>query len=287
MSEDLAIPATVPPARVVSAAGLAEEQRVLSLRPKLAPVHGRYGDHPHQSYDLWPAVGPEDPNAPMVMLLHGGYWRYDRMHLTPFAEYLSEQGMTTVLPGFRRVGGAGGFPETFDDVIRAVSTIPDGRPIVLAGHCSGGHLALWLAARSLLPAGSRWQGTTPGLTAVLALAPITDLTGTIADGLSDGAGLQLLGGREQAAERLPLVDPLTLLRSHSSTGVRTVLLHGENDEEVPLRQYSDYLAVHSDAELIRLPHTGHYTLIEPGAPAAEAVVQTLRRLRREAPVGRT
>jgi alpha-beta hydrolase superfamily lysophospholipase len=258
--------------RAISAFAAEEEQRVLSLKPVLAPVHGRYGDHPHQSYDAWPS---DDPDAPLVVLLHGGYWRYDRMHLTPFAAYLSQQGFDVLLPGFRRSGGAGGYPETFDDVARIVDTLPGGRPYVLAGHCSGGHLALWCAARGLLPEGSRWH-TRALPTSVLALAPITDLTATRRDDLSNGAALQLLGGEASFAERLPEVDPLTLLRDAGSTGVPTVLLHGAVDEEVPLTQFSDYAAVHRDLRTVVLPGTGHYTLIEPGAPGARAVADTLR-----------
>lgn len=260
--------------RTVSAFAAEEEQRVLSLRPVLAPVHGRYGDHPHQVYDAWPA---EDPAAPLVILLHGGYWRYDRMHLTPFAAYLARQGFSVLLPGFRRSGGAGGYPETFDDVARIVDTLPEGRPYVLAGHCSGGHLALWCAARALLPPESAWY-TEELPPAVLALAPLTDLDATRRDRLSNDAALQLLGDPEEFAARLPLVDPLTLLGRAGTTGVRTVLLHGEADEEVPLGQFADYAAVHRDLETVVLPGTGHYTLIEPGAPAARAVADTLRRL---------
>ncbi|GAA2264484.1 lipase [Streptomyces ruber] len=260
------------PSRVISAFAAEEERRVLSLRPVLAPAHDSYGDHPHQTYDAWPST---DPDAPLVILLHGGYWRYDRMHLTPFAAWLSGQGFDVLLPGFRRSGGAGGYPETFDDVARIVDTLPQGRPYVLAGHCSGGHLALWCAARGLLPAGSRWH-TRSLPTAVLALAPLTDLTATRRDGLSDGAALQLLGGEEAFEERLAAVDPLTLLRGAGTTGVPTVLLHGAADEEVPLTQFADYAAVHRDLRTVVLPGTGHYTLIEPGAPGAQAVADTLR-----------
>ncbi|CAL9280530.1 hypothetical protein SUDANB135_00314 [Streptomyces sp. SudanB135_2055] len=260
--------------RTISAFAAEEERRVLSLKPVLAPVHGRYGDHPHQTYDAWPSG---DTDAPLVILLHGGYWRYDRMHLTPFAAYLSEQGFDVLLPGFRRSGGAGGYPETFDDVSRVVDTLPEGRPYVLAGHCSGGHLALWCAARGLLPPGSRWHTHTLP-TSVLALAPLTDLTATRRDGLSDDAALQLLGGEEHFDERCRQVDPLTLLRDAGTTGVPTVLLHGAADEEVPLTQFSDYAAVHRDLRTVVLPGTGHYTLIEPGAPAARAVTDTLREM---------
>lgn len=260
--------------RTISAFAAEEERRVLSLKPVLAPVHGRYGDHPHQTYDAWPSG---DTDAPLVILLHGGYWRYDRMHLTPFAAYLSEQGFDVLLPGFRRSGGAGGYPETFDDVSRVVDTLPEGRPYVLAGHCSGGHLALWCAARGLLPPGSRWHTHTLP-TSVLALAPLTDLTATRRDGLSDDAALQLLGSEEHFDERCRQVDPLTLLRGAGTTGVPTVLLHGAADEEVPLTQFSDYAAVHRDLRTVVLPGTGHYTLIEPGAPAARAVTDTLREM---------
>jgi tryptophan 2,3-dioxygenase len=260
--------------RVVSAFAAEEERRVLSLKPVLAPVHGRYGDHPHQVYDAWPA---DEPGAPLVILLHGGYWRYDRMHLTPFAAWLSRQGFDVLLPGFRRSGGAGGYPETFDDVARIVDTLPEGRPHVLAGHCSGGHLALWCAARALLPSGSRWHTRTLP-TGVLALAPITDLTATRRDDLSNGAALQLLGGAELFDQRLPEVDPLTLLRDAGTTGVPTVLLHGAADEEVPLTQFSDYAAVHRDLRTVVLPGTGHYTLIEPEAPGARAVAETHREM---------
>ncbi|MBP0450782.1 alpha/beta fold hydrolase [Kitasatospora sp. RG8] len=265
--------------RTISAFAAEEERRVLGLRPVLAPVHGRYGDHPHQVYDLWPAEGGRD-DAPLVILLHGGYWRYDRMHLTPFAAYLAGQGLTTVLPGFRRSGGAGGYPETFDDIARIVDTLPAGRPYVLAGHCSGGHLALWAGARALLPADSPWHSAEPP-TAILALAPLTDLQATIRDRLSEDAALQLLGGPEAAPERLPLVDPVTLLRGPGTTGVRTVLLHGAVDEEVPPGQFTDYAAVHRDLEVVVLPDTGHYTLIEPGAPGARAVAEQLHRLAAE------
>lgn len=264
--------------RTVSAFAVEEERRVLGLKPVLAPEHGRYGDHPQQTYDLWPAGGGGPAqDAPLVVLLHGGYWRYDRTHLTPFAAYLAQQGLTTVLPGFRRSGGAGGYPQTFDDIARIADTLPAGRPYVLAGHCSGGHLALWAAARGLLPPGSPWY-TTELPTAVLALAPLTDLRATVRDGLSDGAALQLLGGPEAARERLPLVDPVTLLRAHGTTGVPTVLLHGAADEEVPLGQFADYAAVHRDLDVVVLPGTGHYTLIEPGAPAARTVAGLLHRM---------
>lgn len=90
-----------------------------------------------------------------------------------------------------------------------------------------------------------------------------------------------MGGEEGFAAHMASVDPLTLLSDAGTTGVPTVLLHGEVDEEVPLTQFSDYAAVHHDLRTVVLPGTGHYTLIEPGATAAREVADTLWRMARE------
>ncbi|GAA0397687.1 alpha/beta fold hydrolase [Streptomyces luteireticuli] len=255
----------------MSESGREEERRVLGLAPVAPPGRGRYGGRPEQEYDLWPGEGP------LVVLLHGGFWRYDRTHLTPLAAHLAQHGFTVALPGFRLSGGSGGYPETFDDVALALDTIPGGRPYVLAGHSSGGHLALWAGARGLLPPDSPWF-TRDLPSAVLALAPVADLAATVRDGLSDDAALQLLGGTGLVPDRLPLADPLSLVRTAGTTGVPTVLLHGEADEEVPPAQSAAYAAAHTDAELLLLPGTGHYTPIEPGAEACRTVIDVLKRL---------
>lgn len=74
---------------------------------------------------------------------------------------------------------------------------------------------------------------------------------------------------------MPSVDPLTLLKGERTTGVRTVLLHGEVDEEVPLSQFADYAEVHDDLKTVVLPGIAHYTLIEPGALAVAATLHRL------------
>jgi tryptophan 2,3-dioxygenase len=56
--------------------------------------------------------------------------------------------------------------------------------------------------------------------------------------------------------------------------------HGPEDEEAPLAQFTDYAAVHRDADFVSLPGTGHYTLIEPGSEASRAVIDILTRLSR-------
>ncbi|NEA13003.1 hypothetical protein G3I27_33455, partial [Streptomyces sp. SID10692] len=71
----------------------------------------------------------------------------------------------------------------------------DVRRIVVSGHSAGGHLALWAAARHVLPEGSPWRlPAPPSLRGVVALAPIADFATAVGLGVCGGAVTQLLGG---------------------------------------------------------------------------------------------
>lgn len=259
-----------------------EEAAVLTAPPVAAPHTLRYGDHPEQLYDLWPAsaAGPEE--APTVVLLHGGFWKqaYDRRYLSPLAAHLSAHGFTAALPEYRRVGGDGGWPGTLDDVAAVVDRLSADRPPLLLGHSAGGHLALWAAARGLLPATAPWHGGRPPL-GVLAVAPVADLAGAVRDGLGGGAATALLGGADQVASRLPYADPSALGR----TGVPTVLLHGEDDPDVPVAQSRTYAAAVPGTRLLALPGTGHFAPVHPGTEACAVLLAALRDLAGSARAG--
>ncbi|MER7400614.1 alpha/beta hydrolase, partial [Streptomyces sp. NPDC000151] len=130
-----------------------EEEALLACAP--VPPDGRiaYGDHPDQVIDLYrpPEAPPGRRSGPLIVLLHGGFWRvaYDRTHLSPLAAALAREGLPVALAEYRRAGGGGGFPETFNDVTNAVRAAAAEAgahaSVVLAGHSAGGHLALWAA----------------------------------------------------------------------------------------------------------------------------------------------
>lgn len=184
---------------------------------------------------------------------------------------------------------AGRWPGTFDDVAAALDALPalvrealpqaDARRMVLTGHSAGGHLALWAAARHVLPADAPWRTGRPvPLRGVVALAPIADFT--VADKLDvcGGAARQLLGEGEEFAERLPYADPAFLL----PTGIATTLVQGRSDIVVPpavAESYADAAAKAGEmVGLTLLEDVGHFPLIDPAADACAVVVEEIAQL---------
>ncbi|MFI6287272.1 alpha/beta hydrolase [Streptomyces sp. NPDC051018] len=274
-----------------------------------------YGDHPDQVVDFYaPRDGRAD--APLVVLLHGGAWRapYDRSHVTPFAGFLARQGLAVANVEYRRGPGipqqrgkdgkdgkdteeggtsaepvAGRWPDTFDDVAAALDALPglarralsgsDGRRTVLTGHSAGGQLALWAAARHVLPGGSPWRlPAPPRLRGVVALAPIADFTRAVELDVCGGAVRQLLGGDEEFEERRAHTDPAALL----PTGIATALVQGRADITVPYTLAESYAEAAAKAGepvgLTLLEDVGHFPLIDPAADACAVVAEEIAQL---------
>jgi acetyl esterase/lipase len=225
------------------------------------------------------ALSPVGRPAPLVIFLHGGFWRvaFDRTHTGPLATALAAAGFAVCVPEFRRTGQrGGGWPGTFNDVATAVDELPalvrdaagagrvSDEPALLAGHSAGGHLALWAAARHRLPPGSGWRAAGPRFGGVVALAAVSDLSACYALGLGQDAANALLGGGpRQYPERYRVTDPMLLLPLDRS--VR--LVHGSADDRVPASMSHDYLgrasAAGDDVALDELPGAGHFEVIDP------------------------
>jgi acetyl esterase/lipase len=221
-----------------------------------------YGSHADQHALVWQGTTASAAARPLVLLLHGGFWRpaYDLSHMSPMAAALAAAGWTVANVEYRRVPGA---PETTASDLRvALETLPirigahNGR-ILLAGFSAGGHLALWLAAARA------------PLHAVLALAPVASLQQARQLQLSDNAVGEFFG----ATATLQRWDPETL-----PYGAAPVfIVHGEADDTVPLDLSRRYMARHPLAQLMELAGTGHYALIDPDSRAWPSVLAALRR----------
>lgn len=154
------------------------------------PQHRRltYGDHPSQYLDI---LEPDEPAAALVHVIHGGFWREAlSAELTaPIADDLCTDGFLVANIEYRRVGGAGGWPETFEDVKAAIAAVRQAKPDLVrsfaVGHSAGGHLSLLALA-----AGSA--------DFAVALAPVSDVDRALREDLGDGAAAEFLGVAESS-----------------------------------------------------------------------------------------
>ncbi|HZQ15960.1 MAG TPA: alpha/beta hydrolase [Gaiellaceae bacterium] len=212
-----------------------------------------YGPHPDQHAEL-------RGDGPTVVVLHGGFWRarYRSDLMDGFCEALAGSGFAAWNVEYRRVGAGGGYPATLDDVAAACRELTDGGAVAV-GHSAGGHLALWLAAEGLV------RGA-------VALGAVCDLGGAARERLGGGAARELMG--EAADEDWRRADPIRRLPA----GVPTVLVHGRDDDTVPIAQARAYLAAAQaagdDCELVELD-CGHMEPIDPAAAAWPHVVTAL------------
>lgn len=266
------------------------DPREVLTRPAEPGVTIAYGEHEDQVVELFQPKG--EPRA-TVVALHGGFWRqaFDRTHLRPFCHGLASAGYAVVAPEYRRSGGAGGWPHTFDDVMAALELLDDELTehdiapddIILTGHSAGGHLALLAATTdwtrpdpTITP--TRRPGNVaiefePRLRGVIPLAPVADLARCHAENLGDGAAAALMGGGpDDLPKEYAAADPM-----RHTVPVPVMIVHGDADDRVPVEMSRDY-AVQHGATLRELPGYGHFELIDPLSAAWPTVLAAIDEL---------
>jgi acetyl esterase/lipase len=230
------------------------------------PERHRYGSHRCQRADLH--VPPGDGPHRVVVALHGGYWRakYSKRLMKPICADLARRGVAAWNVEYRRLGRGqgGGWPATFDDVAAAIdhlASLEDPRldlasGVTAVGHSAGGQLALWSASRT--------DARVP-VTRVVAQAAVCNVA------VAGEPAWEFLGGSpSQVPERYAAADPMQLV----PLGVPTLLVHGPDDETVPVTRSREYAqaaaAAGDDVELIEPSPGGHRVHIDPRAGAWQA-----------------
>jgi acetyl esterase/lipase len=237
------------------------------------PVVIPYAEGPHRFGEL---TLPGGEVRGVVVVIHGGFWRHvhDLSLGRPLAADLAATGLAAWNIEYRRVGGGGGWPATFDDVAAAVDALAgpaqeaaEGRlpldRVVALGHSAGGHLAAWLAARSGLPPGTPGAAPTVILRGAVSQAGVLDLVDAAERGVGQHAVVDLLGGPPAAVpDRYALASPIARV----PIGVPVIGVHGTADDRVPIRQTERFAAASGD-RWTRLPGVDHFAVIDPSTPA--------------------
>jgi acetyl esterase/lipase len=237
----------------------------------------RWGTHPEQTGELYlpEGAGPH----PVAVLVHGGCWLSiaDTRYTSHLARTLADAGWAVWAPEFRRVDMPGGeWPGILVDVgagadhLREVATeyrLDVGR-VVLVGHSSGGHLALWLAGRRNLEAsdtGVGLRGSDPlavrGVVGLAAIAGVADYHARNGGGCGPDAVAALLGGDPAVhRERLRIAEPGPRL----PRDLPVLLATGELDSVVPLVHGEAFAAqVGRHVRVVRVPAAGHFEVVAP------------------------
>ncbi|HEX8647257.1 MAG TPA: alpha/beta hydrolase [Thermoleophilaceae bacterium] len=233
------------------------------------PQRHRYGPARSQRADLYVPRG-EGP-FPVVVLLHGGYWRskYGKSLMRAVAADLARRGFAAWNVEYRRMGRhRGGWPMTFDDVAAGIDLLAELRDprldlaaVDVVGHSAGGQLAVWAASRE--------DGRVP-IRRVVVQAAVLDME------WAGEPAAELLGGRpDEVPERYAATDPMRLI----PLGKPVLVVHGAGDETVPLRKSREWAeaarAVGDDVELVEPEPGGHRIHIDPRSEAWRAVAAWL------------
>lgn len=240
----------------------------------------RYGEHPSTFGHLYlPDLGPTDC-APMVVLVHGGYWseEYSLIVYSAIGVDLVRRGAVVWNVEYRRVEEAGGgWPGTGRDVVSAIAALDgpvaahpaaagikvDRRNVAVVGHSAGGQLAVWAVAQLQAEVGSFSIATVVPQSAVLDF--------TVA-GSDRPSVRRLLGASyDDAPSATPRRHPPPSRRSTLVAAIHTV-----DDESVPIEMSRQYVAGATErgqrARLYEVPG-GHDAFIDPRSAAHR---QTLR-----------
>ncbi len=239
----------------------------------------RYGPDEAQFGELYLPAGL--PRA-TICLFHGGFWRmpYDLTQMSAVARDLSAAGYVVWNLEYRRIGApGGGFPGSLEDAASGIDHLAvlagqfgqvDLRRVVAVGHSAGGHLALWAAGR---PNGL------VSLAGAAGLAPLADLENADELGLGRNSVTEFLdadGGEKR--RRLREASP----RHRLPAGVRQLILHGDDDEAVPVdlsRRYAAAAeAAGDDVDYVELVGGDHMAFLDPASVAHAALKAWLDQL---------
>ncbi len=253
-----------------------------------APLRVDYGPDRSQFGELTLPAG--DGPVGVVVVVHGGFWRsgFGLDLGRPLAVDLANHGLAGWNVEYRRVGGGGGWPGTFDDVAAAVDLLAgpvqdtaggrlDLDRVVAVGHSAGGHLATWLAARPGLPDGAPGAGPAVTLRGAVSQAGVLDLGDAAERRVGNSAVPDLMGGLpDEVPDRYALGSPVARLPFDTPV----VCVHGTADGNVPIRQSERFVAAATarsaggarigtagTAELVVLPGVDHFAVIDPSTAA--------------------
>jgi acetyl esterase/lipase len=235
-----------------------------------------YGESSEQYAELRvpEGAGPH----PVAIVIHGGCWGEfaDASFMNNFSTVLSQEGIATWNLEYRRVHQpGGGWPGTFQDVAAGIDSLRriaskhrlDLSRVVAVGHSSGGHLAVWAAARKKLAKDSPLYVADPlPLRGVVSLGGVVDLNVFVDYGrmVCGERHIRLMGGLPaEHPDRYRQGSPAALL----PLGVPQRFIFGKSDRAVPAHLFKAYEEAArkggDDVSVTVLARSAHFDMLAP------------------------
>lgn len=114
----------------------------------------RYGDGPKEELDVFPVGGGEGEKKPVIIFIHGGWWRaMDKSDFSFVAPAFTSEGSCVVVPNYELCPNCS-IPDICNQMVKAVAWVynnihtygGDNTRISVLGHSAGGHAAAMMAA---------------------------------------------------------------------------------------------------------------------------------------------
>jgi arylformamidase len=228
----------------------------------------RYAPGPRCLLDIFPA----GDDAPVLMFIHGGYWRaLDKSDVSFIAEPFQQAGITVVMPGYDLVPAVsvGDIVDQLRAALAFVQRRLGARRIVVAGHSAGGQLAAMLA----LDQAERGAGPIVGLAGISGAFDLRPLLRTSING-------ELKLSRDQAAALSPLLR-LSALPDGAALVPLVAAVGG--GETLGFKQWSADLvagwqARGAAARLLEPEGLTHFTILDAVAEPSGALFRAIRDL---------
>lgn len=216
---------------------------------------------------------PESPNGAGILFIHGGGWTAgNRTQWHDPARFLCGKGYVCASVSYRLAPGAL-FPSQLDDVKQALAWLMrhadrygfSASRMAVVGSSAGGHLA---ALVSMLQEGdlpvAEYDLPSPNgtlLQAAVLYCPATDLTEAAnVDSLNTSIHRLMGYPQQEQPSAYDKASPVHRVKE-GSIPAPTLILHGDEDPTIPLRQSEAYhqalLEAGGHSELVVLPGTKH------------------------------
>lgn len=225
----------------------------------------RYGAGARHTIDYYAAADA----GPVVVFIHGGYWQaLDPSYFSHLARGLMQHGIAVAMPGYDLCPQVS-VADIVAQIRAATAKLATlGRPLVMAGHSAGGHLAACMLATD-------WQAIDAGLPrdlvcAAYAISGLFDLLPLVPTSVNNALKLDDAAARAVS----PIFGPVP---THGSLDA---VVGGDESSEY-LRQSRSIVEAWGDAISTRfatIAGANHFTAIAPLADPDSEMTRRLKQL---------